>query len=98
MMLRRAKAGRKRSCLMNDIERDDDSKISHPALRADIPPVSIRIGRGRRFPMQGTPSWHIGAIVAGYLAMAFAADAQILRCRGDLVFEDNVARRVTLFV
>jgi hypothetical protein len=43
-------------------------------------------------------SWHVGAIVAGYLAMASAADAQILRCRGDLVFEDNVARRVTLFV
>jgi carboxyvinyl-carboxyphosphonate phosphorylmutase len=31
-MLRRAKAGRKRSCSNNRLERDDNSKRSHPVL------------------------------------------------------------------
>ena len=32
LMLRRAKAGRKRSCSKKKLERDDDSTKSHPAL------------------------------------------------------------------
>ena len=42
--------------------------------------------------------WHVGALVAMPLTLASAADAQMLRCRGDLVFEDSMARRVTLLV
>ena len=41
--------------------------------------------------------WHLGALAAG-LMLVSTADAQILRCRGDLVFEDSMARRVTLLV
>ena len=41
---------------------------------------------------------HLGALVALLLAFVSAADAQMLRCRGDLVFEDSMARRVTLLV
>jgi hypothetical protein len=40
---------------------------------------------------------NVGVMIAA-MTFASAVDAQILRCRGDLVFEDNVARRVTLFV
>ena len=36
LMLRRAKAGRKRSCATNKLERDDDSKKSHPALKTEM--------------------------------------------------------------
>ena len=42
--------------------------------------------------------WHLGALLATQLALVSAADAQMLRCRGDLVFEDSMARRVTLLV
>jgi hypothetical protein len=42
--------------------------------------------------------WHVGAFVAVQLVLASAADAQMLKCSGDLVFEDAMARRVTLLV
>ena len=42
--------------------------------------------------------WHLGTLLAAPLMLASAADAQMLRCRGDLVFEDSIARRVTLLV
>jgi len=42
--------------------------------------------------------WQAGAVVAALLALGSAADAQVLRCTGDLVFEDSMARHVTLFV
>ena len=42
--------------------------------------------------------WQAGAILAALLALGSAAGAQTLRCKGDLVFEDSMARRVTLFV
>jgi hypothetical protein len=42
--------------------------------------------------------WHLGALIAAASMLASTADAQILRCRGDLVFEDSMARRVTLLV
>jgi hypothetical protein len=42
--------------------------------------------------------WHLGTLLAAPLMLVSAADAQMLRCRGDLVFEDSMARRVTLFV
>lgn len=42
--------------------------------------------------------WHLGALLAAPLTLVSAADAQMLRCRGDLVFEDTMARRVTLLV
>ena len=42
--------------------------------------------------------WHLGMLLAAPLILVTAADAQMLRCRGDLVFEDNLARRVTLLV
>jgi hypothetical protein len=42
--------------------------------------------------------WHLGALIAMPLTLVSAADAQMLRCRGDLVFEDSMARRVTLLV
>jgi hypothetical protein len=42
--------------------------------------------------------WHLGTFLAAPLMLVSAADAQMLRCRGDLVFEDSMARRVTLFV
>jgi hypothetical protein len=42
--------------------------------------------------------WHFGALVALPLSLVSTADAQMLRCRGDLVFEDTMARRVTLLV
>ena len=41
--------------------------------------------------------WHLGAFAAT-LMLVSTADAQTLRCRGDLVFEDSMARRVTLLV
>ena len=41
--------------------------------------------------------WHLGAFAAA-LMLVSSADAQMLRCRGDLVFEDSMARRVTLLV
>jgi hypothetical protein len=52
-MLRRAKAGRKRSCSTNNLERDDDSKKSHhalgladrPALLPSVLAVSSRASR-----------------------------------------------------
>src|SRR5260370_41454996 len=40
LMLRRAKAGRKRSCSNKKLERDDDSTKSHPALAGAIPKMS----------------------------------------------------------
>ena len=42
--------------------------------------------------------WHLGTLLAAPLILASAADAQMLRCKGDLVFEDSMARRVTLWV
>src|SRR5262249_58437378 len=42
--------------------------------------------------------WQAGTVLVVFLALGSAADAQMLRCRGDLVFEDSMARRVTLFV
>ena len=42
--------------------------------------------------------WHLGILVAIPLAFVSSANAQVLRCRGDLVFEDSMARRVTLLV
>ena len=42
--------------------------------------------------------WHLGTLVAMPLVFVSAANAQMLRCRGDLVFEDSMARRVTLLV
>ena len=42
--------------------------------------------------------WQAGAILAALLALGSSAGAQTLRCKGDLVFEDSMARRVTLFV
>jgi hypothetical protein len=42
--------------------------------------------------------WHLGALLAAPLTLVSAADAQMLRCNGDLVFEDTMARRVTLLV
>ena len=42
--------------------------------------------------------WHLGPLIAMPLAFISAANAQTLRCRGDLVFEDSMARRVTLLV
>ena len=42
--------------------------------------------------------WHLGTLLAVPLILASAADAQMLRCKGDLVFEDTMARRVTLLV
>ena len=42
--------------------------------------------------------WSVAALLAAPLMLGSAADAQMLRCRGDLVFEDSLARRVTLLV
>jgi hypothetical protein len=42
--------------------------------------------------------WHLSALIAVPFTFVSTADAQILRCRGDLVFEDSMARRVTLLV
>ena len=42
--------------------------------------------------------WHLGMLLAAPLIFVSAADARMLRCRGDLVFEDSMARRVTLLV
>ena len=42
--------------------------------------------------------WHLGTLVVMPLVFVSAANAQMLRCRGDLVFEDSMARRVTLLV
>jgi hypothetical protein len=42
--------------------------------------------------------WHLNALLAAPLTLVSAADAQMLRCNGDLVFEDTMARRVTLLV
>lgn len=42
--------------------------------------------------------WQAGPVLAVLLALGSTADAQMLRCRGDLVFEDSMARRVTLLV
>ena len=42
--------------------------------------------------------WHLGTLLAALLIFVSAADAEILRCKGDLVFEDSMARRVTLLV
>ena len=42
--------------------------------------------------------WHLATLLAAPLMLVSAADAQMLRCRGDLVFEDSMARRVTLLV
>ena len=42
--------------------------------------------------------WYASTVLVVLVALGSAADAQTLRCRGDLVFEDSVARRVTLFV
>jgi hypothetical protein len=41
---------------------------------------------------------HFGVVIGALLLLGSAADAQMLRCRGDLVFEDSMARRVTLLV
>ena len=42
--------------------------------------------------------WHVGAFVGVQLVLATPAAAQMLKCWGDLVFEDAMARRVTLLV
>ena len=42
--------------------------------------------------------WQLGALIAAPLILVSTADALTLRCRGDLVFEDSMARRVTLLV
>ncbi len=42
--------------------------------------------------------WQLGAFIAAASMLASTADAHLLRCRGDLVFEDSMARRVTLLV
>jgi hypothetical protein len=42
--------------------------------------------------------WSLCTLLAMPLLFVSAANAQILRCRGDLVFEDSMARRVTLLV
>ena len=42
--------------------------------------------------------WHFGTLLVLPLLFVSAANAQTLRCRGDLVFEDSMARRVTLLV
>ena len=42
--------------------------------------------------------WHLGTLLAALLVFVSAADAEVLRCKGDLVFEDSMARRVTLLV
>ena len=62
-MLRRAKAGRKTSCSINKLRRDDDSKISHPALVAKYTSQSGRFCRNRIPRYWITPS--TGAIAAG---------------------------------
>jgi hypothetical protein len=49
---------------------------------------------GGRCPLR----WHLGPSLAASLMLVSAADAQLLRCRGDLVFADSMARRVTLLV
>jgi hypothetical protein len=40
----------------------------------------------------------LGTLIVMPLLFVSTADAQVLRCRGDLVFEDSMARRVTLLV
>jgi len=42
--------------------------------------------------------WQLATLVALPLMLVSVADAETLRCRGDLVFEDSMARRVTLLV
>jgi|SRR5689334_7672767 hypothetical protein len=42
--------------------------------------------------------WHLVTLLTTPLLLVSAADAQTLRCKGDLVFEDSMARRVTLLV
>jgi hypothetical protein len=42
--------------------------------------------------------WHLGTLLGALLIFVSAADAEVLRCKGDLVFEDSMARRVTLLV
>jgi hypothetical protein len=42
--------------------------------------------------------WHLGTLPTAALIFVSAADAHMLRCRGDLVFEDSMARRVTLLI
>ena len=42
--------------------------------------------------------WQLGGLIAAASMLASTADAHMLRCRGDLVFEDSMARRVTLLV
>ena len=41
---------------------------------------------------------HVGALLAGLLMLAPAAHAQMLKCKGDLVFDDTLARAAILFV
>jgi hypothetical protein len=43
-------------------------------------------------------SCHVGALLAALLALAPTAHAQTLKCKGDLVFEDSLARAATIFV
>jgi hypothetical protein len=40
----------------------------------------------------------LAAALTALLALVSAADAQMLRCKGDLVFEDSLARAAILFV
>jgi len=42
--------------------------------------------------------WRLGTVLGALLIFVSAADAEVLRCKGDLVFEDSMARRVTLLV
>ena len=42
--------------------------------------------------------WHLGTLLAMPLLLVSPANGQMLRCHGDLVFEDSMARRVTLMV
>jgi hypothetical protein len=43
-------------------------------------------------------SWHVGALLAALLWLAPTANAQTLKCKGDLVFADSLARAATIFV
>jgi len=43
-------------------------------------------------------SWHVGALLAALVVLAPTAHAETLKCKGDLVFEDSLARAATIFV
>ena len=43
-------------------------------------------------------SCHVGALLAALVVLAPTAHAETLKCKGDLVFEDSLARAATIFV